>query len=579
MKSSTSFIAVAVSALLLAGAGALYTLAGDTGERRYRDCVDLIRRIQQLSNQINMEMARVRTSPFADFDVLTAFSPRMETLMAELGEGARLIPDVPQPLLETVGRYVNAVEAKQKYIEQFKTSYSVVRNSTRYLPLAAANVTRRAEEVGDETLARVVAIVVKSMNLYLNTPSDQVEERMKGVIQELREASEGHGQELAEAMEGLTTHMEILLSRQAPMIELFHQATSDDMTDLGILLSRDLELQLSSVLVRAANYRHGLVAVAVLLVMFWVVLGVQRRTRALASSPEMDRSTVALRTTVSEPEAHGTDESPSSLVPSAESAVLYDVLVRRSGDVVLSMAQKALAHADSLHEIRQRNDLALPSAGPMPERRDDGNLDDGLDASTDIADALRRDVDGIADIAGRLASYSALPDGTAERVMVDVNACMDQVVAATGADRVADVSRRYGEVPRISASPIELRLLLTQVLTNSMQALDALQGRKARIRISTQVTGTQLSIAIIDNGPGVPAGMQKAVFSPFHTSRDGAMGIGLTVTADLVRRYQGSIELRSLPEQGTMTRIALPVPADIADQALPGRTPSREDED
>ena len=441
MKASPPVLGVTVSALLLAGAGMLYTISGDPGERHYRNCIDLIRRIQQLSSGVNLEMARVRTTPFADFDPLTGFGLRMERLRVELDESARLLPDVPERLQETVDRYVNAVETKEKYVEQFKTSYSVVRNSTRYLPLAAADAARRAEDVGNESLARVVAIVMKSMNLYLATPTDPVEERLKGVLQELREAGVAHGPELAEAMEKLTKHMEILLSRQAPMVALYHEATSDELTELGIQLSRDLELQLSSAAAEAVYYRHGLVAAAVLLVTFGVILVVRRRRRVATPSPETDR-----REPVPDPDAHAAGALPTSLVPSAESAVHYDVLVRRAGDVLLSAVQKVLARIDSLHQVDRRIDRALPDAATMQEPDEGHDFDDGGDAHVRIATTLRRDVNDIADIAGRLASYAALPDCAGRRrTMVDVNACIDEVVAATGANRAAEVSTRFTE--------------------------------------------------------------------------------------------------------------------------------------
>ena len=56
-------------------------------------------------------------------------------------------------------------------MERFKTGYAVVRNSTRYLPLAAANVTRQAQDSGEEALARSVAVLVQDMNLFLASPN------------------------------------------------------------------------------------------------------------------------------------------------------------------------------------------------------------------------------------------------------------------------------------------------------------------------------------------------------------------------------------------------------------------------
>ena len=45
---------------------------------------------------------------------------------------------------------------------------------------------------------------------------------------------------------------------------------------------------------------------------------------------------------------------------------------------------------------------------------------------------------------------------------------------------------------------------------------------------------------------------------PFYTSRNGAMGIGLSLAGHLVKKYDGVIKINSLPGQGTVARISMP---------------------
>ena len=55
----------------------------------------------------------------------------------------------------------------------------------------------------------------------------------------------------------------------------------------------------------------------------------------------------------------------------------------------------------------------------------------------------------------------------------------------------------------------------------------------------------------------LPSG-RRQIFRPFYTSRDGAMGLGLTLAGDLAKKYEGGIKVNSLPGQGTVARITLP---------------------
>ena len=70
--------------------------------------------------------------------------------------------------------------------------------------------------------------------------------------------------------------------------------------------------------------------------------------------------------------------------------------------------------------------------------------------------------------------------------------------------------------------------------------------------------GSEIAITVIDNGEGIPAERRKRIFRPFYTTREGALGLGLTVVAHLVKKYEGGVKVNSLPGQGTVARITLP---------------------
>ena len=146
MRSGAVILGIVVSAILLAAAGALYVLASNNNGQHYRQTIDLVRQIQLVSSEWSMEITRVRSNPFADFDSLAAFIPRMARLKEDLSDTAQRVPGLPDRLASDIQAYVNAVEAKEERVERFKTGYAVVRNSKRYLPLAATNVLREAQD-------------------------------------------------------------------------------------------------------------------------------------------------------------------------------------------------------------------------------------------------------------------------------------------------------------------------------------------------------------------------------------------------------------------------------------------------
>ena len=585
MKLGALILGIIVSVLLLAAAGFLYSMAGDRGERHYRTSIDLIRQIQGLSSNWSIEIARVRTDPLADFDTLTAFAPQMNRLRGSLSDTSREIPALPDRIANDIHIFQSAIAAKEERIERFKTTYAVVRNSTRYLPLAAANVTRQAQDANNDALESSISILTQDMNLYLASPTGAVKGRLNSEVETLREASVAYPLPLANALANLLSHAEVLLSRQVPMNDLFQKATSNEISEFSNRLIDNLEFEFRKAGTLASYYERGVVAVIGVLALFWIVLVLQHRARPrIASARDADRVPASVTAELpSDPAFDGQLEplhsaemqdefgavppfgafarelaaaSPARL--SAESAMLYGFLAERVGDSLVTTAKKVSSRMDYLRQAQHKIHHALHNSEFLPDLPDGGDLDEELEASSTIAAHAHREINGIADLAKRLASFSSLPNGDAERDMVNVNACIDEVVAATGADKAAAVSKRLGTVPEIFASRTEIRLMLAQILENSMHAVEGLDDRQGTIKIDTASHGENVQITIIDNGAGIAPGNRAKIFKPFYTSRDGAMGLGLTLTGHLVKKYEGSIKVNSLPGQGTVTRITLP---------------------
>ena len=584
MKSGALILGIIVSALLLAAAGVLYTTAGSSSGQSYRASIDLVRQIQQLSSGWSIEIARVRSDPLADFDSLAAFIPRMASLKESLSDASRRIPGLPDRLANDIQSYLSAIDAKEERIERFKTGYAVVRNSTRYLPLAATNVTRQAQEIDDAPLARSISMLTQDMNLYLATPTDPGKERLTAEMEKLREDSVAYPPPLANALANLLAHAEVLLAKQAPTDVLFRDATSNDITDLADRLAGNLEFELTRQDTLATNYERGVLAVIGVLALFWILLAVQQRVRggvsaaAPKAAADTPRDTApgasigdyeSLRSMALQDEfgnlplgaidrelAAAVSASPAGL--SAETAMLYGYLAERVGDNVAAAAERVAARVDYLRQTHHRIHAALQGSEVIVELANGTDLDEEIEAGSAIANHVHREVNGIADLARRLASFSGLPNGDVDRDMIDVNACIEEVVSATRAEGAAAVSKRLGDVPEIFASKTEIRLLLAQILENSVYAVRALEDRKGTIKIDTARRNEEILITIIDNGAGITPDRRKQIFKPFYTSRDGAMGLGLTLAGHLVKKYEGGIKVNSLPGQGTVTRITLP---------------------
>jgi two-component system NtrC family sensor kinase len=128
-----------------------------------------------------------------------------------------------------------------------------------------------------------------------------------------------------------------------------------------------------------------------------------------------------------------------------------------------------------------------------------------------------------------------------------------------------NVEREYASVQGLNALPGEIRQVLSNLVTNAIEA--SAQGGKLRLRIRSghKFTDGQkiegLRITVADTGSGIPEAARKRLGELFFTTKGQAgTGLGLWVTRSIVNRYGGTIFLKSCtgPTHGTVFHIFLP---------------------
>jgi two-component system C4-dicarboxylate transport sensor histidine kinase DctB len=91
------------------------------------------------------------------------------------------------------------------------------------------------------------------------------------------------------------------------------------------------------------------------------------------------------------------------------------------------------------------------------------------------------------------------------------------------------------------------RIRLEQVFVNLLQnAFEALEGSaRAQIRISVNVESEWVLVRITDNGPGLAPEIARDLFTPFTTTKENGLGLGLVIAHDIVRDLGGDLTLES----------------------------------
>jgi signal transduction histidine kinase/CheY-like chemotaxis protein len=107
----------------------------------------------------------------------------------------------------------------------------------------------------------------------------------------------------------------------------------------------------------------------------------------------------------------------------------------------------------------------------------------------------------------------------------------------------------------VSGDPTELREILTNLLKNSLDALE-LGGS---ITVSAEVREGRVRVEVADDGPGISRELQAKLFQPFFTTKgERGTGLGLCLSLQIAERHGGDLRLRSEVGQGTTATLELP---------------------
>ncbi len=121
------------------------------------------------------------------------------------------------------------------------------------------------------------------------------------------------------------------------------------------------------------------------------------------------------------------------------------------------------------------------------------------------------------------------------------------------------------EVPKwIESDPTRIGQIIFNLLGNAIKFTEA-----GEVKVLVKMTprdehDNSLQIVVQDTGIGIPSKMKNEIFKPFLqadgsiTRKYGGTGLGLTIVTELVKLMSGSIDVESVPQQGTRFIVTLP---------------------
>ncbi|NQT55436.1 MAG: hybrid sensor histidine kinase/response regulator, partial [Desulfobacteraceae bacterium] len=237
--------------------------------------------------------------------------------------------------------------------------------------------------------------------------------------------------------------------------------------------------------------------------------------------------------------------------------VLEDITAFKHLDEMKSDFVNMVAHElrSPLVSIRQQNSVLVEGlAGPLQEKQQDF-LEKGM-----------KKIDSLLELINDLLDIAKIEAGKAIQHQVPIN--IGQVISDTvslmesrAEEQGITLSYSCQDLKPIMADPKNIEEIFNNLITNAINY----SPDGGNVTVSTQGFGEYLEIKVSDTGVGISPEELPKIFDKFYrvkspkTRQVMGTGLGLAIVKGIIEAHRGTIDVESVPDNGTTFRILLPV--------------------
>jgi two-component system NtrC family sensor kinase len=150
-----------------------------------------------------------------------------------------------------------------------------------------------------------------------------------------------------------------------------------------------------------------------------------------------------------------------------------------------------------------------------------------------------------------------------EKTAADLNEVIDETLAIFEKNvtfqNVAIIRAFAPGLPLVRLDISQFKQVISNLAVNAADAMP--KGGRLTLATSLDRAAGRVVVKVADTGVGIPAENISRLFEPFFTTKDRGKGtgLGLAVSYGIIKRHNGTIDVRSKPGEGTEFTIQLPL--------------------
>jgi C4-dicarboxylate-specific signal transduction histidine kinase len=111
----------------------------------------------------------------------------------------------------------------------------------------------------------------------------------------------------------------------------------------------------------------------------------------------------------------------------------------------------------------------------------------------------------------------------------------------------------------VRADHVHLQQVLLNLALNGMDAMQDTTRSRRMVFQTVRRTDTEVEVAVLDSGTGIPENKLKDIFESFVTTKQHGTGLGLSIARTIVEMYGGRIWAENRQDGGAAFRFVLPL--------------------
>lgn len=156
---------------------------------------------------------------------------------------------------------------------------------------------------------------------------------------------------------------------------------------------------------------------------------------------------------------------------------------------------------------------------------------------------------------------------------VDVN-----VLAADALRVINPQARQHGvtvrlesgaDLPRVQADGTQIEQVMLNLMLNGVQAAALARMAPREVVVATTAEQGEVHVAVRDTGRGFAPSVRDRLFTPFLTTKEHGLGLGLVISRSIVESHGGRLWATSRDDAGTTFRFSLPADPEVHPDAPP----------